>query len=190
MSATEIIGYDSSHVLQKLELSGGKIGVSSCVLAQGTDSANALIGKVLIEAASGVPLVHSAGRLQVDAACTSAKSVTESTCFTDLLVGFDTGMEDNKSQLTDCTEIDVSGSKHLFVYGSATDTVANHGVQMWVSRTENGTEDDYYRSSQQSFYEQGGVGFRITDLACKYVKFIVTNNSATDTSFTLLVDHC
>ena len=181
MSATEIIGYDSSHVLQKLELSGGKIGVSSCVLAQGTDSANALIGKVLIEAASGVPLVHSAGRLQVDAACTSAKSVTQSTCFTSLSVGGNV-----ESILSDCTEIDVSGSKDLFVYGGA-DTNDNHGVQMWVSATAGGT---YYRSSQQSVYEQGGVGFRITDLACKYVKFIVANHSATATSFTLLVDHC
>ena len=61
---------------------------------------------------------------------------------------------------------------------------------MWVSRTENGNDADYYRSSQQSVYEQGGVGFRITDLACKYVKFIVENNSATTTIFTLHVDHC
>lgn len=182
MSATEIIGYDSSHVLQKLELSGGKIGVSSCVLAEGADSATTLIGKVSIEAASGVALaIDASGRLQVDAACTSAKSVTQSTCFTSLSVAAAA-----ESLLSDCTEIDVSGSKDLFVYGGA-DTTDNHGVQMWVSATAGGT---YYRSSQQSVYEQGGVGFRITDLACKYVKFIVANNAMTATSFTLLIDHC
>ena len=243
---SEIIGYDSSNVLQRLVVDSGKIGVSSLpalpvgtnaigklaanadinigevsvsalpALAVGTNAIGKLalnsgvnIGEVSVstlpaliagaakvgqvgllgnEAADGAGtdryvLVDAAGHLQVDVVntvgVTSGKSATVSANINVSSVAAGT-----KTALSDSTELDLTGSRDLFIYGDSSDASSYASVRLWVSSTAGGT---YYGTSETGIYDQGELGFKVNNIAAKYAKLIIDNNGGTAADFVVHV---
>ena len=228
---SEIIGYDSANVLQRLAVDSGKLGVSSLpALPAGTNAIGKLvvnagvnIGEVSVSAlpslavgsnaigklaanagvnigavsVSALPaltaadgagtdryvLVDSAGHLQVDVVntvgVTSGKAavVTANINVSSVSAGV-------KTALSDSTELDLTGSRDLYIYGDSSDASSYASVRLWVSSTAGGT---YYGTSEVGVYDAGELGFKINDLAAKYGKLIVHNNGAGAADFVVHV---
>ncbi len=243
---SEIIGYDSSNVLQRLAVDSGKIGVSSLpALAAGTNAIGKLaanagvnVGEVSVSAlpalavgtnaigklaanagvnigevsVSAVPaliagaakvgqvgligneaadgsgtdryvLVDSAGNLQVDVVNTvgvtsgKSSSVSQNINVSSVAAG-------TKTALSDSTELDLTNSRDLFIYGDSSDASSNASVRLWVSSTSGGT---YYGTSEMGIYDEGELGFKVNNIAAKYAKLIIDNNGAGAADFVVHV---
>jgi hypothetical protein len=243
---SEIIGYDSSNVLQRLAVDSGKIGVSSLpalpagenaigklaanadvnigevsvsalpALAVGSNAIGKLaanadvnIGEVSVsalpalvvgsakvgqvglignEAADGsgtdrYVLVDSAGNLQVDVVNTVGVTSGKSATVTEN-INVSSVSAAAKTALSDSTELDLTNSRDLFIYGDSSDASSNASVRLWVSSTAGGT---YYGTSEVGVYDLGELGFKINDLAAKYGKLEIHNNGAGAADFVVHV---
>ena len=245
---SEIIGYDASNVLQRLEITSGKVGISalpsliagSAAIGKLAANAGVNIGEVSVSAlpalvagsaaigklaanagvnigevsVSALPalvagtakvgqvallaneaadgsgternlLCDSGGRLQVDviAAPTTAvtfgktSTVTTNITVTSVAAGAATA-------LSDSTELDLTASRDIYVYGDTTDSDASSSVRLWVSSTSGGT---FYGTSEVGVYDQGYLGFKVNDLAAKYAKLVISNYGAGTTDFNVYV---
>jgi hypothetical protein len=82
------------------------------------------------------------------------------------------------------SEIDVSGSRHLSLIGSSTNTIDSHELDLLVSNVSGGT---FFKTSHSGYFMDGEFHLLIANHPYKYVKVQVKNNrvAATSDDFTV-----